>query len=160
MKGGDLVLKGKISNLVYKLAEPVIIENGMELVDVEFVKEGANRYLRFFIDKEGGVNLDDCEKISKIVSELLDREDPIKQAYFLEVSSPGLERPLKRKKDFLKYQGHQVIVKTYTLFEGKKKLQGKLGSYNELHLNLIVENNREIAIPWEMVSQVKLDWIE
>ncbi|MGI6587782.1 MAG: ribosome maturation factor RimP [Peptococcia bacterium] len=152
--------KEKISDLVYKLAEPVVVKSGMELVDVEFVKEGANHYLRLFLDKEGGVNLDDCEKISKIISALLDQEDPIQQAYFLEVSSPGLDRPLKKERDFLKYQGYQVMVKTYSPFEGKKKLRGKLGQYDQLNLNLFVENNREIAIPWEIISQVKLDWEE
>jgi ribosome maturation factor RimP len=159
-KGGDLLSKEKISNLVYKLVEPVVMKNGMELVDVEFVKEGSNQYLRLFLDKDGGVNLDDCEQISKIASELLDKEDPIKQAYFLEVSSPGVDRPLKKEKDFQKYQGYQVMVKTYSPFEGKKKLRGKLGRYDQLSLNLYVENNREIAIPWEIISQVKLDWEE
>jgi len=151
--------KVNISNLFTKLTEPVIVENGMELVDVEFVKEGTNHYLRLFIDKEGGINLDDCEKISHIVSDLLDKEDPIEQAYFLEVSSPGVERPLKKAKDFLKYEGHRVIVKTFSAFEEKKKHQGKLGKYNETNLHLLVEN-KEIMIPWEIISQVKLDWEE
>lgn len=152
--------KENVPDLVYKLAEPLVAENGMELVEVEFVKEGANQYLRLFLDKEGGVNLDDCEKISKIISDFLDREDPIEQAYFLEVSSLGLDRPLKRAQDFQKYQGHQVIIKTYSPFEGKKELRGKLGLYDECNLNLFVENNREIAIPRKIISQVKLDWEE
>ena len=151
--------KVKICDLIIKLTEPVIVENGMELVDVEFVKEGTNYYLRLFIDKDGGIDLDDCEKISHLISDLLDKEDPIEQAYFLEVSSPGLDRPLKKTKDFHKYEGHQVIVKTFSAFEGKKKHQGKLGQYNEVNLHLLVEN-KEIRIPWEMVSQVKLDWEE
>ncbi|MGI6144196.1 MAG: ribosome maturation factor RimP [Peptococcia bacterium] len=152
--------KVNICDFVTKLAEPVVVQNGMELVDVEFVKEGANHYLRLFIDKDGGVDLDDCEKISRIVSDLLDQEDPIDKAYFLEVSSPGLDRPLKKVKDFQKYEGHQVIVKTFSAFEGRKKHRGKLGQYNESNLHLLVEDDKEIMIPWEMVSQVKLDWEE
>ncbi|MDD2211435.1 MAG: ribosome maturation factor RimP [Clostridia bacterium] len=154
------MLKETVCDLVYKLAEPIVMEKGMELVDVEFVKEGAHRYLRLFLDKDEGINLDDCEKISKEISALLDQEDPIKQAYFLEVSSLGLDRPLKREKDFQKYQGYKVMVKTYSSFAGKKKHQGKLGRYDQLNLNLFIENNKEIAIPWQIISQVKLDWEE
>lgn len=151
--------KVNVCDLVTKLTEPAIVENNIELVDVEFVKEGTNYYLRLFIDKDGGIGLDDCEKISTIVSDLLDKEDPIQQAYFLEVSSPGLERPLKKAKDFLKYEGHRVIVKTFSAFEGKKKHQGKLGIYNDTNLHLLVES-KELMIPWEIVSQVKPDWEE
>ncbi len=147
-----------VRDFVYTLAEPVIQENGLELVDVEFVKEGANWYLRLYIDKEQGVSLEDCQKISRLISDFLDKEDPIEQAYFLEVSSPGLERPLKREKDFLKHKGCAVIVNTYTPVEGKRKLRGKLGIYNNNTLNLIVEPSGEIQIPWKAISQVKLDW--
>lgn len=152
--------KENVRELVIKLAEPVVGENGMDLVDVEFVKEGTNRYLRLFIDKEGGVDLDDCEKISKIISDLLDKEDPIEQAYFLEVSSPGLNRPLKKEADFKKYESHQVIVKTFSPFEGKKEHQGKLGKYNDTNLLLLMDNDQQLLIPWEIISQVKLNWEE
>ncbi|MDD3318247.1 MAG: ribosome maturation factor RimP [Methanosarcina sp.] len=152
--------KENVRELVFRLTEPIVAQNGMELVDVEFVKEGANRYLRLFIDKEGGVDLDDCEKISKLVSDLLDEKDPIDQAYFLEVSSPGIDRPLKKAADFKKYEGHQVIVKTFSPFGGKKKLQGKLGKYDQTNLILYIENEQEVQIPWENISQVKLDWEE
>lgn len=150
--------KGKLPNFVFNLIEPVVLEQEMELVEVEFVQEGAQHYLRLFIDKEGGVNLDDCEKISHLASLLLEQEDPIKQSYVLEVSSPGLTRPLKRKKDFIKNVGKLVEVRTYAPFEGSKKLEGELGKYSEINLNLIIENKKRLAIPWEKISQVKLKW--
>jgi ribosome maturation factor RimP len=156
--GGILLPKENLRELVFNLAEPIIQKNGMELVDVEFVKEGANWYLRVYLDKDTGIELDDCEKISRIISELLDREDPIAQAYFLEVSSPGLDRPLKKEKDFHKHFGQKVVVNTYSSFDGKKQHQGKLGLYNQNNLKLTVENGREIEIPWNIISQVKLDW--
>lgn len=150
--------KENIRDIVFNLAEPIVEENGMELVDVEFVKEGANWYLRVYLDKDTGIELDDCEKISRILSDLLDKEEPIAQAYFLEVSSPGLDRPLKKEKDFQKYFGQKVIVNTYSPFNGKKQHQGKLGLYNQDNLKLTVDDGWEIDIPWNIISQVKLDW--
>ena len=149
-----------VHDLVFALAEPIILENGMELVDVEFVKEGPNWYLRIYIDKEDGIDLEDCQKISHLISDLLDKEDPIEQAYFLEISSPGIDRPLKKEKDFRKYEGHLVTVRTYSPVEGKKKLQGKLGAYHQDFLRLMPEPDKEIQIPWETISQVRLAWEE
>jgi ribosome maturation factor RimP len=149
-----------VQDFVYSLAEPIVTENGMELVDVEFTKEGGNWYLRIYIDKDEGVDLDDCQKISTLLSDLLDQEDPIEQAYFLEVSSPGLDRPLKREKDFRKYEGHLVNVKTYSLVEGRKKWQGRLGPYQQDVLVLNLDQDQQIQIPWETIAQVKLSWEE
>ncbi|HHZ17024.1 MAG TPA: ribosome maturation factor RimP [Clostridia bacterium] len=149
-----------MQDFVYSLAEPIVTENGMELVDVKFTKEGGNWYLRIYIDKDEGVDLDDCQKISTLLSDLLDQEDPIEQAYFLEVSSPGLDRPLKREKDFRKYEGHLVNVKTYSLVEGRKKWQGRLGPYQQDVLVLNLDQDQQIQIPWETIAQVKLSWEE
>jgi ribosome maturation factor RimP len=149
-----------VQDFVYSLAEPIVTENGMELVDVEFTKEGGNWYLRIYIDKDEGVDLDDCQKISTLLSDLLDQEDPIEQTYFLEVSSPGLDRPLKREKDFRKYEGHLVNVKTYSLVEGRKKWQGRLGPYQQDVLVLNLDQDQQIQIPWETIAQVKLSWEE
>jgi ribosome maturation factor RimP len=149
-----------VQDFVYSLAEPIVTENGMELVDIEFTKEGGNWYLRIYIDKDEGVDLDDCQKISTLLSDLLDQEDPIEQAYFLEVSSPGLDRPLKREKDFRKYEGHLVNVKTYSLVEGRKKWQGRLGPYQQDVLVLNLDQDQQIQIPWETIAQVKLSWEE
>ena len=119
----------KVNNTESKvevLVSGMIEKMGYELVDVEFVKEGQNWYLRFYLDKEGGINIDDCEKASKAIEKLLDEKDPIEQAYILEVSSPGLDRQLKKDKDFVKYAGSLVDVKLYKAVDGSKEFQGTL----------------------------------
>ena len=103
---------------VLPLLEPIVEANGLELVDLEFVKEGVNWYLRVYIDKDGGVNIDDCELVSRALEAKLDEKDPIEQAYILEVSSPGIDRPLKKEADFVKYQGEIIDVKLYTAVNG------------------------------------------
>ncbi|HEX9061972.1 MAG TPA: ribosome maturation factor RimP [Clostridia bacterium] len=96
------------------------------LVDVEFIKEGANWYLRIYIDKPNGITIDDCQIVSEELGEKLDKVDPIEQSYFLEVSSPGLERPLKKERDFEKYKGETVEVKLFEAIDGKKIFEGEL----------------------------------
>lgn len=118
--------KRKVEDVVTKLALPIVEKNSFELVDVEFVKEGANWYLRVYIDKEGGITLDDCQIVSEELSVELDKADPIDQRYFLEVSSPGIERPLKKDRDFERYKGHPVKVKTFNAIDGKKDFEGEL----------------------------------
>lgn len=148
----------KIKDIVYKLAEPIIEEMGFELIDVEFVKEGAGWYLRLYIDKEGGVDLDDCQAVSNKVSDLLDKEDPIPQSYFLEVSSPGIERILKTDEDFIKYRGSEVKIRTYTSLHGKKEFLGTLESAQEDVLLISEKDGSEIKIPRTQISQVRLSW--
>ncbi len=109
-----------------KILLPVTEENGVEIYDVEYVKEGSDWYLRAYIDKEGGVTIDDCEAVSRALEAKLDEADPIEQAYILEVSSPGIDRPLKKDEDFVKYQGEMIDVKLYKAQEGRKQFQGKL----------------------------------
>ena len=116
---------------IEELIQPTVTEMGYELVDVEFVKEGPNWYLRIFIDKEGGVTIDDCEAVSKTLEKIFDEKDPIEQAYFLEISSPGIDRPLKKKEDFIKYNGEMVDVKLYKPYEGSKEYTGKLVGYDK-----------------------------
>ena len=106
---------------VLPILEPIIAEKGLELVDLEFVKEGVNWYLRVYIDKDGGVNIDDCEAVSRALEVKLDEKDPIEQAYILEVSSPGIDRPLKKDADFVKYQGEIIDVKLYKAQDGSKR---------------------------------------
>lgn len=115
-----------IEETVMELAQPITEKYEFELVDVEFIKEGANWYLRIYIDKPGGITIDDCKVVSEDISEELDKIDIIKQSYFLEVSSPGLERPLKKEKDFEKFKGEMVEVKLFKPLDGKKLLEGKL----------------------------------
>lgn len=117
----------KIENIVTEIAAPIAEAEGVELIDVEFVKQGAERQLVVYIDKPGGVFLEDCEKVSRQVEAELDRLDPIEESYCLCVSSPGLDRPLKKPKDFLRNTGKKVDVKLYKPVAGKKEFTGILG---------------------------------
>ncbi|NLT96033.1 MAG: ribosome maturation factor RimP [Clostridia bacterium] len=147
----------KIEEKIGQMVEPVIEKNGMELVDVEFVKEGQEWFLRIFIDKEDGITLDDCELISRAVSDILDREDPISQSYHLEVSSPGIERPLKKTKDFLRFINNTIEIKTFSPIAGKKKHRGKLIKADEDNIALLV-GQEEIVFPRDMISKANLVW--
>ena len=114
-----------------ELVTPIIAENHFELVDVEYVKEGANWYLRIYADKEGGINIDDCVLISRALEVKLDEEDFIKDAYILEVSSPGLGRPLKKDRDFERNLGKAVEIKLYKAVEGCKEYEGILKEFSK-----------------------------
>lgn len=118
--------KRKIEDIITELAQPIAEKNSFELVDVEFIKEGTNWYLRVYIDKPGGIMIDDCQIVSEELSEKIDKIDPIEQSYFLEVSSPGLERPLKKDKDFEKFKGELVEVKLFKPVGNKKIFEGEL----------------------------------
>jgi len=122
--------KVELLDLVRNTAVPAAEQAGCELVDVEFVKEGAHWYLRVFIDKEGGVSLEDCEAVTRPVNEMLDEKDPIEQPFFLEVSSPGLERPLKTARDFAKCVGEPVEIRFYKPVGGTKQTEGTLRSFD------------------------------
>lgn len=119
-------MKQKVEEIVEEIVLPLVNENLFELVEVEFIKEGSNWFLRIYIDKPGGVSLDDCQLISHAVSDKLDEVDPIKQSYFLEVSSPGLDRPIKKDSDFVKYSGQMVEVKLFKPKDGIKSFEGEL----------------------------------
>jgi ribosome maturation factor RimP len=120
----------KITEEVEKLVNPIVTDLELELVDIEFVKEGRDWFLRVYIDTpEGNIDIDQCAQVSEKLSEELDRTDPIPQNYFLEVSSPGAERPLKKEEDFQKAIGQYVFMKTYEPIEGMKEFEGYLLSY-------------------------------
>lgn len=110
---------------------PIVEENGFELVDVEYVKEGSNWYLRAYIDKPGGITVNDCEVVSRRLSDILDEEDYIDDAYILEVSSPGLGRPLKKEKDYKRSLGKLIEIRTYRMIEKRKEFTGILKEYDE-----------------------------
>ena len=121
----------KITEIVRELAQPVAEENGCELWDVEYVREAGQWYLRLYLDKEGGVNILDCEAVSRKVSDLLDEADPIESSYMFEVSSAGAERALKRPGDFERFMGSAVLVKTYKPRDGRKEFTGTLAGYED-----------------------------
>ena len=141
---------------VEALIAPIVAEKNFELVDVEFVKEGPNWYLRVFVDKEGGVSIDDCELISKALEKILDENDPIEQAYFLEISSPGIDRPLKRKEDFIKFNGEVIDIKLYKPFEGSKEYTGRLKAYDDDGTVTIETEEKEVSFAKKDVASVRL----
>jgi ribosome maturation factor RimP len=141
-----------------KLLAPIIAENNFELVDVEYVKEGGNWFLRAYIDKEGGITVDDCEKVSRIMSDLLDKEDFIPDAYILEVSSPGLGRQLKKDKDFTRSIGEEVEIKLYKPMNKKKEFVGILVSFDQNTITITIEEEEQttIDIPRADIAMVRL----
>ena len=138
-----------------ELVTPLIEQNNFELVDIEYVKEGSNWYLRVYIDKPGGINVDDCELISRALSDKLDEEDFIDDAYILEVSSPGLGRPLKKDKDFERSLGEDVEIKLYRMKDGTKDYRGFLKSYNKEEI-VIEDNDEEITFKRREIALVRL----
>jgi ribosome maturation factor RimP len=146
----------KIEELVQEYAEPITNELGLELVDVEFVKEGADWYLRVYIDKPEGVDVEDCRDVSHKLSEIIDAKDPIPQAYYLEVSSPGLERPLKKDKDFEKYQGKLINIKTFASIDGKKSFVGHLVGLKDDGVEIDIKGEK-LVIPRDKASSIRLE---
>lgn len=128
------------------LVLPLVEANNFELVDVEYVKEAGTWYLRIYIDKEGGININDCELVSRAFSEILDKEDPIEDAYILEVSSPGLGRPLKKDKDFQRNLGEEVEVRTYKPINKQKEFVGLLDAWDKETVTLQLESGEMMTI--------------
>lgn len=139
-----------------QLVQPIIDENHFELVDVEYVKEGANWYLRVYTDKEGGINIDDCVLISRALEAKLDEDDFIQEAYILEVSSPGLGRPLKKDKDFERSIGRDVEIKLYRPIEKQKEWEGTLVSYNNDSITITLEDGANMEITRSDIALIRL----
>ncbi len=137
------------------LAREITDANNFELVDVEYVKEGANWYLRIYIDKEGGINIDDCELVSRAVEEKLDAANFIEDAYILEVSSPGLTRPLKKEKDYARSIGKLIDIKTFKPVEKRKDFVGRLKAYDKDTVT-IVEDTAELVIERANIANIRL----
>ena len=138
-----------------QLVQPIVDENHFELVDVEYVKEGANWYLRVYADKEGGINIDDCVLLSRALEAKLDEEDFIEDAYILEVSSPGLGRPLKKDKDFERSLGKDIEIKLYRPIEKQKEWEGTLVSYDTESIIVRLEE-KEMTIARNDIALVRL----
>ncbi len=148
------MMSKKVLTITEQLVLPILNEMEMELVDIEFVKEGANWFLRVFIDKEDGIDIDDCGRVSEVLSKKLDEADPISQAYFLEVSSPGAERPLRSEKDYLKAIGKGVQITTSEPIDGEQVFEGILLS-KDTEVTLRV-GKKEVKIPVALIEKARL----
>lgn len=135
---------------------PLIEEHHFELVDVEYVKEAGNWYLRAYIDKPGGINVDDCEVISRAFSDLLDEKDFIDDAYILEVSSPGLGRPLKKDKDFVRSMGEEVEIRLYKPINRQKEFIGILKAWDDKTVTLEFDEEEEMVFERKDIALIRL----
>lgn len=140
--------------------QPILEQGNYELVDVEFVKEAGNWYLRVYADKEGGITVDDCEIISRALSDILDEQDYIEESYILEVSSPGLGRPLKKEKDFIRSMGQEVEVHLYKAQNKQKVFEGILDGYDADSVTIVLEDGTKMQFARNDISLIRLafDW--
>ena len=135
---------------------PIINKNNFELVDVEFIKEAGTFYLRIYIDKEGGITIDDCEIVSRALSDKLDEKDFIEESYILEVSSPGVGRPLKKDKDFARSIGEEVDVKLFKPIDKQKEFNGILESFNEEEITVRLDEDTVMTFKRKEIALVRL----
>lgn len=139
-----------------ELLEPIVTGHGFELVDVEYVKEAGTWYLRAYIDKPGGITVDDCEVVSRQFSDILDEKDYIEDAYIFEVSSPGLGRPLKKEKDFKRSMGEEVEIRTYRAIDRQKEFTGILKAYDNDTVTIAYEDDTEQAFNKSDIALIRL----
>ena len=154
-KGRSMRRKEEIEAYAENLFLPITQKHGFELVDVEYVKEAGSWYLRVYIDKEGGIAVDDCEVVSREADPILDTDDCIEESYILEVSSPGLGRPLKKDKDFDRNMGNEIEVHLYRAVDRQKQLVGLLKAYNADTITIENEDGSETDIDRVNVSLVR-----
>ena len=147
--------KAPVTQSVTELIEPGLLADGLELVDVEFKKEGPSWVLRIYIDKEGGVTVADCQKVSRLAGDLIEIEEVIEPVYTLEVSSPGLNRVLKKEKDFHKYSGKKIYVQCHAPMDGRKKFTGILTDFIDQSIHLEVDG-QPYTIPLNLVAKANL----
>lgn len=145
----------KITERVFDLARPVVEEEGCSLWDVEYLREAGTWYLRIYIDKDGGVSIDDCERISRRLDPILDEADPIPESYVFEVGSAGADRELKRPSDFAQFMGAEVEVKLYKPLDGSKSFVGKLVGYEEGTV-VLDWRGKELRFAPSQIAQVRL----
>lgn len=149
-------MSNKTADIVYQMTEPITQELDLELVDVEYVKEAGQYILRVYVDKPEGITLDDCQEVSSQLSDLLDEKDPIPGSYTLEVSSPGIDRPLKKDVDFERFAGRNVDVATYTpVYNKRKKFTAELVGLVDDKVALIVDEE-QIEVPRDQISKISL----
>lgn len=134
---------------------PILEKYQFELVDVEYIKEGGTWYLRAYIDKEGGITVDDCELVAREMNEILDKEDYVEGSYIFEVSSPGLLRPLKKEKDYIRNMGRQIEIRTYRPLNHEKEFYGILKAYDEDSVTIIREKGEELVFPKSDIALIR-----
>ncbi|ELK44781.1 ribosome maturation factor RimP [Halobacillus sp. ACCC02827] len=152
-------MSNHVTSVTERLVQPILDEMNLELVDVEYKKEGQNWYLRVFIDKEGGIDIEECGQVSEQLSEKLDEEDPIEIPYFLEVASPGAERPLKTEADFKKYVGEYVYMKLYEPIDGEKEFEGTLTAFEDGVASVeitIKTRKKQLDVPFAKIAKANL----
>ncbi len=139
-----------------ELLLPIVEGYGFELIDVEYVKEGGTWYLRAYIDKPGGIAVDDCELVSRAFSDILDEKDYIEDSYIFEVSSPGLGRPLKKEKDFVRSMGEEVEIRTYRAVDGQKEFIGILTDYDKDTVTIELEDETKQMFERSQIALIRL----
>ena len=139
-----------------ELLEPIVTGFGFELVDVEYVKEAGTWYLRAYIDKPGGITVDDCEAVSRKFSDVLDEKDYIEDTYIFEVSSPGLGRPLKKDKDFQRSLGEEVEIRTYRPIDRQKEFVGELKAYDKESVTIVYGDDTEQTFQRQEIALIRL----
>lgn len=152
-------MSSDVINITEELVQPILRDKGLELVDVEYVKEGKSWFLRVYIDKEDGIDIAECGLVSELLSEKLDDANPVKEAYFLEVSSPGVERPLKSKSDYENNIGKNVFVKLYEPINGEKEYEGILTGFmnHTATIEYKVKTRKDsVEIPYEKIAKARL----
>ena len=148
--------KGSVTESIEELVTPIVNENRLELVDVEYKKEGKNWFLRIFIDKAGGVTVDDCTQVSRQIEDLIEVEEVVPSSYILEVSSPGLDRPLKKEEDFLRFKGKCARVTTYTPINHQKNFTGTIEDFQNEVLFLEIDS-QHVEIPQNQIAKARLE---
>ncbi|MFC3882536.1 ribosome maturation factor RimP [Bacillus songklensis] len=149
----------KVTEIVEGLVTPILNDMNLELVDIEYVKEGKDWFLRVFIDSETGIDIDECALVSERLSEKMDEHDPVPHNYFLEVSSPGAERPLKKQVDFERSIGKNVYIKTYEPIGGEKEFEGELTAFDGQTITITIKiktRKKTIEIPYEKIALARL----
>ena len=149
-------MKKNIESTIEELVQPIVDAKNIEIVDIEYVKEAGQFYLRIYLEKEGGITLDDCAEVSRELNPILDEKDPIKDNYFLEVCSPGLDRPLKKDKDFERYKGRDVEIKLYKPMNGSKQFEGELVGLTEDNNIKVIIDGEEVDFTRKEVALIRL----
>lgn len=146
----------EVRNTIVRLVEPLLEEKGLELVYLDY-KAGKRSHLCIYIDKPGGISLEDCEEASREVSDIMDAYDPIPNSYFLEVSSPGLDRPLVKGKDFLRFLGEKVSVQTFEPMDGRRNFKGTLKSKEEEGIVITLDDGSSVTISYTNIKKANLN---